>query len=162
MVALVCDKHRTAYSASGECASCRLEEVTASKTATTSPTMEACAGMLLKEEIQGVSKLASLLADSDAMIADALGMRDNSVQVSPDEVVRQVTRAACAEFASILWQVVQQRTADAVEGMARMSQPEVGEKLAQTPEQMLREYMLDIGVAREAARMLQDITEGKS
>ena len=78
-------------------------------------------------------------------------------QASPDETVIQVKREAKAEFRDILWQVVGQRLNDAMEGLARLSQPEVGEKRAMTTEQMVREYMLDIGVAREAAAMLQDI-----
>lgn len=101
------------------------------------------------------------MSDNDLLAAVFDGPEQGTQAPDPDNVVASVTREARAEFASILWQVVQQRTADAVEGIARMSQPEVGEKLAQTPEQMLREYMLDIEVARQAASMLQDLTEGK-
>lgn len=80
----------------------------------------------------------------------------------PDQIVGSVKRTAKSEFRDILWQVVRQRMDDAMEGLARLSQQEVGEKREMTRDELVREYMLDIAVGREAARMLQDITEGKS
>lgn len=134
MVALVCDKHRTTYPPSGTCLACASE----------------------------YDDVFNAMKEMDKKISEVLGMSSPiQAQISPDELVRQVKREADSEFRDILWQVVQQRMADAMEGLARLSQPEVGEKREMTTEQMVREYMLDIAVGREAARMLQDIMERK-
>lgn len=81
---------------------------------------------------------------------------------SPDQIVSDVKTEAKKEFRDILWQVIGQRTDDAIESLARMSQPEVAEKLKQTSRETMHECMVDLAVAREAAGFLQDITEGKS
>ena len=64
-----------------------------------------------------------------------------------------------AEFHDILRQVALQRSGEALEALGRAFDGDVAAKAAQTPEQMVREAMVDIAVSRQAIRWLVEVMQ---
>lgn len=64
-----------------------------------------------------------------------------------------------AEFHDILRQVALQRSGEALEALGRAFDGDVAAKAAQTPEQMVREAMVDIAVSRQAIKWLVEVMQ---